>query len=505
MGLRQDHHGTPWPCPLALKARLAPEHAGRRAHKLCPRRFPGTPDADPATPAVLGRPGRQGFRVHHIQHHPVHRLLGVQHPLLVAHRHIAARLCGQRPFVQAAAGVLVDAAHAHRQCGTTGPFGDEQAAIARPYAVQLLLRHMAKPADYDNYHGHAYPWIGWEELTNWATSEMYLKMFSCCRSTVPGMPRKVRATTNPYGKGHNWVKVRFKLPQMRGCIIHTPDEPDRIAIHGHISENRILLDADPDYIKRIRAAASNPGQIAAWLDGSWDITSGGMFDDLWTAATHIVQPFQVPRSWYVDRSFDWGSAKPFSVGWWAESDGSDIIFPNGRRMRTVRGDLFRINEWYGLKKGTENEGLRMLATDVADGIKMREIGMGLAGRVKPGPADPAIWSDENGNCIERDMRNKGVRWERADNARVPGWLQVRKLLKGALNLDEMDQPRETIRETPGVFVVGEKCPDFVRTFVPIPRDEKNPDDIDTDVEDHVSDEARYRMMTKRRVVRKGSF
>lgn len=384
-------------------------------------------------------------------------------------------------------------------------FNEQDYTWTFPDGEQLLLRHMAKPADYDNYHGHAYPWIGWEELTNWATSEMYLKMFSCCRSTVPGMPRKVRATTNPYGKGHNWVKIRFKLPQMRGCIIHTPDEPDRIAIHGHISENRILLDADPDYIKRIRAAASNPGQIAAWLEGSWDITSGGMFDDLWTSATHIVQAFPVPKSWAIDRSFDWGSAKPFSVGWWAESDGTDIIFPNGRRMRTVRGDLFRINEWYGLKKGTENEGLRMLAMDVAEGIKMREIGMGLAGRVKPGPADPAIWSEENGNCIERDMRVKGVRWERADNSRVQGWLQVRKLLKGALNLDEEDKPMGTIRETPGVFVVGEKCPDFVRTFVPIPRDEKNPDDVDSDVEDHISDEARYRMNTKRRTVRKGSF
>lgn len=374
-----------------------------------------------------------------------------------------------------------------------------------PDGEQLLLRYMSRPADYDNYHGHAYPWIGWEELTNWAVPDMYLKMMSCCRSTIPGMPRKVRATTNPYGKGHNWVKNRWQLPSKRGQIIKTEGEPDRVAIHGNIHENRILLDADPEYISRIRAAASNPAQMSAWLDGSWDITSGGMFDDLWQATTHCVPTFVVPRSWAVDRSFDWGSSKPFSVGWWAESDGTEVTLSNGRKLHTVRGDLFRIGEWYGCKKGTENEGLRMLASDIAEGIKFREMAMGLAGRVKPGPADPAIWTEQNGNCIAKDMIAKGVRWERADNARKQGWEQIRKKLKGSLNQDDEGHHLTGPREKPGLFIVSEKCPAFVRTFVPIPRDERDPDDVDTDVEDHIADEARYRIMFKRREVRQGVF
>ncbi len=384
-------------------------------------------------------------------------------------------------------------------------FNESEYVWTFPDGEQLLLRYMSRPADYENYHGHAYPWIGWEELTNWATSEMYKMMFSCCRSTTPGMPRKVRATTNPYGRGHNWVKERFQLPGMRGKIIKTPGEPDRVAIHGHISENRILLDADPEYLKNIRAAAKNPAQLKAWLDGSWDITSGGMFDDLWHTQVHCVSTFPVPRTWTVDRSFDWGSSKPFSIGWWAESDGSDLVLANGRRIRTVRGDVFRIGEWYGCKKGSENEGLRMLASDIAEGIKFREMGMGLAGRVKPGPADPAIWSEENGNCIAKDMLAKGIRWEKADNSRKQGWEQVRKRLSNALNLDEEGTKLDGPREKPGVFVVAERCPAFVRTVVPIPRDETDPDDVDSDVEDHVADEFRYRMMHKRKEFRQGSF
>ena len=377
-----------------------------------------------------------------------------------------------------------------------------------PDGEQLLLRYMSKPSDYDNYHGHAYPWIGWEELTNWATGTCYQLMFSCCRSTVPGMPRKVRATTNPYGKGHNWVKSRFQLPQMRGKIIKTPGEPDRVAIHGNIHENRILLDADPDYISRIRAAAANPAQVEAWLQGSWDITSGGMFDDLWDTSKHVVPYFPIPRTWIIDRSFDWGSSKPFSVGWWAESDGSDVTLPGGRILRTVPGDLFRVGEWYGCRKGEENKGLRMLAGDIAEGIKMREMALGFAGRVKPGPADTSIFDEENGVCIAKDMEAKGVKWEKADKgpgSRKQGWMKLRSLLNGALNVDEEGEPRQGPREQPGLFVVGERCPHFLRTFPSLPRSDKDLDDVDSDAEDHIGDESRYRARFKRKSIRSGSF
>lgn len=377
-----------------------------------------------------------------------------------------------------------------------------------PTGEELLLRHMKKPDDYWNYHGHAYPWIAFEELVSWATSACYLAMMSCCRSTVPGMPRKYRATTNPYGKGHNWVKARWQLPQMRGRVIVEEGMEPRVAIHGNIHENKILLEADPNYINRIRMASSNPSMTDAWLTGSWDITSGGMFDDLWKADTHIVPRFLVPRSWTIDRAFDWGSSKPFSVGWWAESDGTTLTFPSGRTMSTIRGDLFRVGEWYGCKKGEENVGLNMLAKDIAVGIKMREAAQGWAGRVKPGPADSSIFDEENGNNIGRDMKNAGVDFAHADKgpgSRKQGWEQIRKRLRAALNIDEEGKPRSGPREEPALYVVGETCAGFLRTVPSIARDDDDPDDVDTDVEDHIGDETRYRVRFKRRVTKQGSF
>ena len=132
-----------------------------------------------------------------------------------------------------------------------------------PDGEALLFRHMKSPNDYWSYHGHEYPFIGWEELTNWPDDTCYKLMMSCCRSAHPGImlpsggrmpiPRMVRATTNPYGPGHNWVKRRWRLPGGRGIVIdkaYDSDgnrEPPRVAIHGSIYENKILLDADPTY------------------------------------------------------------------------------------------------------------------------------------------------------------------------------------------------------------------------------------------------------------------
>jgi hypothetical protein len=370
----------------------------------------------------------------------------------------------------------------------------------------LLLRQFTRDSDYWNYHGHEYPWVGWEELCNWPDPSGYKRMMSTCRSSHPEVAKRIRyrSTTNPYGPGHNWVKHRFQLPGSRQRLITNctdlkgNPEPDRIAIHGHIKENIILLRSDPGYIERIRASARSPAEAAAWLEGSWDIVAGGMFDDVWDPRVHVVRPFIVPSSWRIDRSFDWGSSRPFSVGWWAESDGSDYVDGDGKLRSSVRGDLYRIHEWYGWT-GEPNEGVKMLATEIAKGIIQREVDWGIHRRVQAGPADSSIFDVENGNCIADDMMGdvrlddgrefSGPEFERADKSpgsRKTGWEQMRKRFKAAI------PPKIGMREEPGLFVFS-TCEQFQRTVPVLPRDEKDMDDIDTDAEDHIGDEARYRV------------
>jgi hypothetical protein len=343
-------------------------------------------------------------------------------------------------------------------------------------------------------------WLAFEELCTWATLELYLKLQSIVRSSHPEVAKiaRVRATANPLGPGHGVVKRRFELGGSNHTrIILDPESGlKRCAIFGHLSENKILLAADPLYEKRLIASCKgNPNYLKAWLQGSWDVTAGGMFDDIWDGDLHVVEPFDVPPGWRIDHSFDWGSKSPFSYGVWAESDGSDYRDIHGDWHATVRGDLFRIAEWYGCQPDEPNKGLDLLSPQIAAGCIDLQLRLGIYGRVTQGPADPSIFTETDGKSLARAMAQvvrvdgkqyPGPAFFKADNSRVPGWGRVRDMLGNA------KPGAEGMREFPGLFVVGKRCPDFLRLFPETQRDRTNIEDVDSDTEDHIQDEVRYR-------------
>lgn len=393
-------------------------------------------------------------------------------------------------------------------------FNEAKSFWSWPTGEVLYFRFFEKKDHYWKYHGHAYPWQGWEELTNWPDASCYKSMFSCARSTAMGIPIKIRATTNPYGKGHNWVKARWRLPFIGavGPVIRNSRddageiEPPRVAIHGSLSENRILTAADPHYIRRLRSAARNKSERKAWLEGSWDIVAGGMLDDIWDSRIHQVPslPFKlIPKEWRIDRSYDHGQSKPFSVGWWIQSNGEPVRW-QGHTYGAVPGDLYRLAGWYGWN-GKPNEGIRMLSTAIASGILERESDWGISGQCKPGPADSSIFGDDptgvSGKTVSGEMLKLGVRWEHADKrpgSRKQGWEQIRKLLSQAI------PEKDGTRDLPGLFCM-DRDQQFIRTLPVLPRSDKDLDDVDTESEDHIADEVRYRVRFKDRRAKQKDF
>jgi hypothetical protein len=368
-----------------------------------------------------------------------------------------------------------------------------------PTGEALLLRHMEDERSYGEYHGHEYPWIGWEELTQWANDKAYKMMFSCCRPPKAGVPCRVRSTTNPYGPGHNWVKRRFGLPHMRGKVVRKPGETPRVAIHGTLAENFLMLHAQPTYPMQVRDAAANPAQAQAWLEGLWDITAGGMIDDLWDKDIHILPPIplsKIPGRWAMTRAYDHGQSSPFACGWFLESNGEPIEI-EGRLIGNVRGDIILWNEWYGTT-GNDNEGVRLAARKIAAGIRDREIEWGLRSplgtkaRVYPGPADTEIYnksSETAGRCPADDMEDEGIEWERADKSsgsRKRGWEMLRTRLANATPNPDGS------REHPGFFVTAD-CSWWLEMCPPMPRDEKDMDEVPDTYEDHLADMTRYRL------------
>lgn len=360
-----------------------------------------------------------------------------------------------------------------------------------PNQATLKLRHLEQDKHASKYQGHQYSWMGFEELGNWPTSNPIDKLKASLRSPH-GVPVRWVATANPGGVGHNWIKSRFLVPAPPLVPHQDPvTKVWRVFIPAKLQDNPILMQGDPGYVDRLRGVGAE-WLVEAWLSGNWDIVAGGMFDDLWKPERHIVPAFEIPKGWRIDRAFDWGSTKPFSVGWWAESDGTQA--PNGQTYK--KGSLFRIGEWYGWNGKKPNEGIRMVAVDVARGIRLREKAMKL--QIQSGPADPSIFGTDNGNNIAADMalptqEGGGVRWEPADTkpgSRKTGWEKMRKMLKASL---------QTPMEEPGLFCF-DTCRQFIRTVPTLPRDPKDPDDVDSEAEDHIGDETRYRVMHKPREV-----
>ena len=109
----------------------------------------------------------------------------------------------------------------------------------------------------------------------------------------------VRATCNPYGVGHGWVKARYRIGEVpAGEIIREAGKKPRVRIHSTVYENRHLLENDPDYLPTLEGI-TDPNKRKAWLAGDWDIHAGSFLEGVWDAGKHIVAPFDIPPSWTV--------------------------------------------------------------------------------------------------------------------------------------------------------------------------------------------------------------
>ena len=354
-----------------------------------------------------------------------------------------------------------------------------------PSGAVIYFRYLDNDADADLYQGHDYSRVYVEELTQFPTPGPVDKLKATLRSAA-GAPCRFRATCNPGGPGHNWVKARHIDPGDLTVVTETFRDPftgeattlSRSFISARLADNPALLANDPGYVARLQQSGSAE-LVRAWLEGDWNIIDGAFFDK-WSAR-NIVAAFAVPAEWTRFRSFDWGYAAPFSVGWWAVAS-DDWPAGDGKVIR--RGALVRYREWYGAG-GRAGEGLRLEAEAVALGIQAREAGESMA----YGVADPSIFRQDGGPSIaERMAKASGFRQRAADNTRVgkaghlSGWDQMRARIAGD--------------EAGPMLLVFETCRDFIRTVPVLQHDRARPEDLDTAGEDHVADETRYACLSR---------
>jgi hypothetical protein len=368
-------------------------------------------------------------------------------------------------------------------CPTGAIYIEHKKQFSMPHGGRIRFRPLESILDAEKYQGQSLSDAAVEEAGNYPQPDPIDRLFGCLRSSH-GVPIQLILTANPGGAGHQWIKSRYIDPSPMGfqrLVRKLPSGREHHAVYipSRVTDNRILLAQDPGYVDRLYLVGGE-ALVRAWLTGDWNVIAGAFFPEF--GPRHIIEPVELPTHWTRFRAMDWGSAKPFSAGWYAVSDGELLQFP--------RGALIKYREWYGVKYKPNGE----LEPNVGVKLTATEVGHGIVERQPKGEAisysvlDPSAFAEDGGPSIAEMLSRAGAVFRAADNKRVTqrgamgGWDQVRGRLKG-------------VDAKPMLYFFS-TCTHTIRTLPALQHDVTKPEDVDTDAEDHAGDETRYACMSR---------
>jgi hypothetical protein len=185
---------------------------------------------------------------------------------------------------------------------------EQKSRFTWPSGAVLYFRHLNRDADAEAYQGHSYTRVYVEELTQFASPRAVDRLKATLRS-AECVPTAFRATCNPGGPGHAWVKARYidagawsqDAMQAKSPLGLGITSLGRVFIPAKLRDNPKLLDADPLYVAKLEQSGS-ADLVRAWLDGDWNVVEGAFFDG-WSQR-NVVAPFTIPAHWTRFRSFD---------------------------------------------------------------------------------------------------------------------------------------------------------------------------------------------------------
>lgn len=254
--------------------------------------------------------------------------------------------------------------------------------------------------DVYQYQSAEYDVIRFDELTHF-TEFMYTYMISRCRGANP-YPKGIKSSTNPGGVGHNWVKERFidiGAPNViHTCKLETGETTTRIFIPSLVQDNKFMLTYDPDYIKRLDALPEKERKALKY--GNWDIFDGQFFTEF-DRNIHVIEPFVIPKNWYVYFVMDYGLDK--LAGYWIAIDYNN----NAYVFREVYQSNLLVSQARDKIKEMTNEDVYMYL------------------------APPDLWNrhKETGKSTADIFAEGNVTLYKTNNDRIQGWLQMKEWLK----------------------------------------------------------------------------
>ena len=346
-------------------------------------------------------------------------------------------------------------------------YNDRDKVLTFANGSTIHFRYCSNDADLLHFQGCEWHVIFFDEATQ--LSEYQIKQILACMRSSDDLPKRAYMTANPGGQGHEYFKRVF-IDKKYSEGEHSEDYE---FIQSLVTDNTVLMANQPDYIKQLEALP--PKLRKAWLYGDWNILDGMFFEDFvddeshyidrkWT---HVIEPFDIPSHWKIYRSYDFGYSKPFSCAWWAiDTDGV----------------VYRILELYGCTD-EPNTGVKWDADkQFAEIHKIEQEHPWLVGKTIEGVADPAIWGASTGESINDSAIRNQVWFSKGDNSRIQGWMQFHYRFR----FDNNGYP---------MMYIFKNCKAFIRCCPLMMYDEHKVEDLDTSLEDHCLDDARYFLMS----------
>ena len=334
-----------------------------------------------------------------------------------------------------------------------------------PSGAKIEFGYAENMTDALRYQGQSYTWIGIDELPQYPSPDIYNFLRSSLRSVDPEIPVYMRSTGNPGNIGSQWVREMFVNPAVPNSTfnleVNTPTGNKIITrrfIPAKLQDNPYLTQTD-DYYAML---ASLPEvQRKQFLEGDWDAFEDSAFPEF-SKATHVVDPFEVPKGWQRFRAADWGYSSPACVLWFA------IDYDN---------NLWIYRELYTKKITADVFARKVLIAEKDEYIRY-------------GVLDASTWAKRGdiGPSIAETMIQTGCKWrpsDRTPRSRISGKLEIHKRLK----------PSDNKKKEPGLRIFS-TCRNLIRTLPILPLDDTNLEDINTNVEDHAYDALRYGCMSR---------
>ena len=349
-----------------------------------------------------------------------------------------------------------------------------------PNSAVLELGQLENWSDYSKYQGRSFTLLLIDEVGEYPDPRLIDLVRSNLRSAVR-VPLRVVLAANPGGPGHAWLVKRYINTKAEPWTPFTERDTNRTTIYAPSTYKDNPFIDQAAYESQLRAAASHdPELLKAWLSGDFNIVRGAFFEGVLDEERNMLKawPYDFDKNGFkLSLAYDHGSSAPAVCYLTAESEGTHG--PDGRYY--PKASIILLDELATNVPGQINEGLRWNVPQIAESI----IALCKKYRTRPrGVADDAIFSfgGSKAGSIAHEFRINGVFFTRSHKGgRLHGWERMRIMLSNAGKSD-----------LPGLYITR-NCEYFWNTLPSLPRDPKNPDDLDSRAPDHAADAARYRI------------